>query len=94
MIKLIDILKEIGDSSSQPFPFEFYGSPYDEERYYGFDTNHYPYSVHISHDEDTNNEIGISFFVPDEEDPEIDRYNIETNKGDLFRIMEIGRAHV
>jgi hypothetical protein len=85
MIKLLDILKEIGDASSQPYKFEFYGSPYDEERYYGFETSHYPYSVHITNYED--NEIEISFFVPNEKDPDQERYDIETNRGDLFKIM-------
>lgn len=85
MIRLKSLLKEIGEATAQAFPFEFYGSPYDEDRYYGFETNHYPYSVHINNYED--NEIGISFFVPNEEDPNQDRYDIETNKGDMFKIM-------
>lgn len=86
MIKLIDILKEIGDASSQPYHFDFYGNNDDYDRYYGFETESYPYSVHIIQDEESNNEIGISFFIPDEDDPNIDSY-VETNKDSLFKIM-------
>jgi hypothetical protein len=91
MIKLTDILLEIGDSSIKPYSFEFYGDDDDEIRYYGFDTKNYPYSVkitqHLDNSGDLGNEIDIEFYVPDEEDPDLDRWNIETNKGDMFKIM-------
>ncbi|CAB4138638.1 hypothetical protein UFOVP331_198 [uncultured Caudovirales phage] len=92
MIKLIDILKEIGDASSQPFPFSFYGD-YGNVRMYGFETEHYPYSVELqytdldSYDEGTTNALGVRFYIPDDEDPDIERDDIVANKGELFRVM-------
>ena len=86
MIKLLDILKEIGDASSQPYPFSFYGD-YGDVRTYGFDTEHYPYSVELSYDEYEPNEISIRFYVPDEEDPELERDSVVTNTGELFKVM-------
>jgi len=88
MIKLIDILKEIGDASSQPYSFDFYGN-YSNTRIYGFDTENYPYTVELGNvtDEEEPNEIGVRFYVPDEKDPDIERDNIVTNKGELFKVM-------
>jgi hypothetical protein len=88
MIKLIDILKEIGDSSAQPYKFDFYGD-YGGDRIYGFDTENYPYTVELGNvtDEEEPNEIGVRFYVPDEKDPDIERDNIVTNKGELFKVM-------
>jgi hypothetical protein len=92
MIKLIDILKEIGDASSQPYPFDFYGD-YGNMRIYGFDTENYPYTVELQYtdldlyDEDTTNILGVRFYIPDDEDPDIERDDIVANKGELFKVM-------
>ena len=92
MIRLIDILREIGDASSQPYSFNFY---YDDGnmRVYGFDTENYPYTVELqytdldNYDEDITNILGVRFYVQDDEDPDIERDNIAVNKGELFRVM-------
>ena len=84
MIRLGDILKEIGDSTVAPYKWEFYGDDDNDIRYYGFYTEHYPYSVRIFQDE---NQIEIEFSVPDEKDPNIEKWNIETNKGNVYKIM-------
>ncbi len=92
MIKLIDILKEIGDASSQPYSFDFYGD-YANMRVYGFDTENYPYTVELQYDdldfydEDTTNVLGVRFYISDEEEPDLERDDIVTNKGELFKVM-------
>ena len=103
MIKLIDILKEIGDSSAQPYKFDFYGD-YGGDRIYGFDTENYPYTVELryedfdnydedyedfdNYDEDITNVLGIRFYVSDDDDdPDIEQDSIVTNKGELFKVM-------
>ena len=92
MIKLSDILNEIGDSSSQPYKFDFYGD-YDVMRVYGFYTENYPYTVELQYDdldfydEDTTNVLGVRFYVSDEDEPDLERDDIVTNKGELFRVM-------
>lgn len=92
MIRLRDILKEIGDASSQPYPFSFYGD-YADMRIYGFDTESYPYTVELQYtdldlyDEDITNVLGVRFYVSDEKDPDIERDDIVTNKGELFKVM-------
>ena len=92
MLRLIDLLTEIGDASSRPYSFDFYGD-YENMRVYGFDTENYPYTVELqygdldSYDEDTTNILGVRFYIPDEEDPDIERDDIVANKGELFRIM-------
>lgn len=92
MIKLTDILKEIGDASSQSYSFDYYGD-FGHARIYGFDTENYPYTVELqyedldNYDGDSNNILGVRFYIPDEEDPDIERDNIAVNKGELFRVM-------
>jgi hypothetical protein len=92
MIKLIDILKEIGDASSQPYSFDFYADD-GNMRIYGFDTENYPYTVELQYDdldfydEDTTNVLGVRFYVSDEDEPDLERDDIVTNKGELFRVM-------
>jgi len=92
MTKLLDILKEIGDASSQPYSFDFYGD-YDNMRIYGFDTENYPYTVELrysdtdAYDEDPTNILSVRFYIPDEDDPDIERDDIVANKGELFRVM-------
>jgi len=92
MIRLTHLLKEVGDASSQPYSFNFYGD-FDDMRIYGFDTENYPYTVELryadldNYNEDTSNILGVRFYIPDEEDPDIERDDIVANKGELFRIM-------
>lgn len=92
MIRLKDLLKEIGDASSQPYSFDFYGD-FGNARVYGFNTEHYPYTVELQYadvdgyDEDTSNILDVRFYVPDDEDPDIERDDIVANKGELFRVM-------
>lgn len=92
MIKLKDLLKEVGDASSQPYSFDFYGN-YDDMRIYGFDTENYPYTVELryadldNYDEDTTNILGVRFYVADEDAPDIELDYVVTNKGELFRVM-------
>ena len=86
MIKLIDILNEIGDASVQPYPFTLYDD-YGDVRIYGFDTRNYPYTVELRYDEETPSEISVRFYIPDSKDPDIERDNVVTNKGELFKVM-------
>lgn len=91
MIRLKDLLTEIGDASSQPYHFDFY-SDYGNMRIYGFDTDNYPYTVELQYDdlddyENLTNVIGVRFYITDDEDPDIERDDIVTNKGELFRVM-------
>jgi hypothetical protein len=92
MIKLIDILKEICDASSQPYSFDFYGD-YGNMRVYGFVTENYPYTVELQYDdldfydEDTTNVLGVRFYISDEEEPDLERDDIVTNEGKLFKVM-------
>ena len=79
-------LKEIGDSSSQPYSFDYYGES-GFERIYGFNTEKYPYTVEITPDDENPNEINIRFYIPDENDPDIEDDNIVTNEGNLFKVM-------
>ena len=92
MIRLKSLLTEIGDASSLPYHFDYY-SDYGNMRIYGFDTENYPYTVELQYTdlddypENSTNVLGIRFYVPDEEDPDIERDAIVTNKGELFRVM-------
>ena len=92
MIRLKDILTERGDASSLPYHFDYY-SDYGNMRIYGFDTENYPYTVELQYTdlddypENSTNVLGIRFYVPDDEDPDIERDAIVTNKGELFRVM-------
>jgi hypothetical protein len=79
-------LKEIGDSSSQPYPFNFYGDS-GWGRIYGFDTEKYPYTVEILPDDEEPNEVSVRFYIPDDKDPDIENDIIVTNEGNLFRVM-------
>jgi hypothetical protein len=88
MIRLKDLLKEIGDSSSQPYRFDYY-SNYAGMRVYGFDTPNYAYTVELQYEflDGSQNVLGVRFYVSDEEDPDIERDDIVTNKGELFKVM-------
>ena len=79
-------IKETGDSSSQPYSFDYYGES-GFGRIYGFDTEKYPYTVEITSDDENSNEINIRFYIPDENDPDIEDDNIVTNEGNLFKVM-------
>jgi len=85
-IKLINLLKEIGDSSSKPYPFDYYDDS-GWGRIYGFDTENYNYTVEILPDDDAANEVSVRFYVPNENDPDIENDTIVTNEGNLFRVM-------
>jgi hypothetical protein len=94
VIKLTDILREIGDASSRPYSYDFY---YEEDgrRLYGFNTESYPYTVVIYQDlDDSPNIAYVRFFVPDENDPDLEQDEVVTNKGELFRIMATVKAIV
>ena len=90
MIKLVDILKEVGDASAKPYKFDLY---IDDEytRTYGFYTDSdMPYSVEIEQedeDEEGGVTIDVRFFVVSEDDPDIEDYDTVTNKGELYRVM-------
>jgi len=92
MIRLKSLLKEIGDASSQPYRFDFYGD-YGDMRIYGFDTENYPYTVELqytdldNYGENTTNILGVRFYVSDEDDPKMELDDVVTNKGELFRVM-------
>ena len=79
-------LKEIGDSSSQPYSFDYYGES-DWGRIYGFDTENYPYTVEIIPNDENPNEVSIRFYVPDKANPDIEDDVVVTNEGNLFKVM-------
>ncbi len=86
-----EFLNEIGDSSSKAYHPDFYGD-YGNARIYGFETPSYPYTVELQYDdiddyEGANNVLSVRFYVPDDEDPDIERDDIVTNKGELFKVM-------
>jgi len=94
MIKLVDILKEIGDSTNiKPYYFKIVIDD-ENQRKYNFETDTTPptrYEVVIDEVEpndpfsDEPLRADIKFGVTNEEDT-ID-YNKVTNKGELFRVM-------
>lgn len=75
------------------FSSDFYGNYDNVMRIYGFNTENYPYTVELrydefeDYDENTTNILGVRFFTPDDEDPDIERDDVVTNKGELFRVM-------
>jgi len=80
------ILQEIGDSSAGAYEFDYYGDM-GHARVYGFETPSYPYTVELAPDDLENNILDVRFFVTDEEDPDEEKDDIVTNKGELFRVM-------
>ena len=80
MIKLIDILKEIGDAYSQSYEYSYDGSNYKAY----FTTEHNTqYKVIF---ETINNRMNISFGVIYDSDDDPD-FEVITNKGNIYRIM-------
>ena len=80
MIKLIDILKEIGDADSQSYEYSYDGSNYKAY----FTTEHNTqYKVIF---ETINNRMNISFGVIYDSDDDPD-FEVITNKGNIYRIM-------
>jgi hypothetical protein len=79
-------LKEVGDSSAQPYSFDYYGES-DWGRIYGFNTEKYPYTVEILPDDENPNRVSIRFYISNEDDPDIEDDSIVTNEGNLFRVM-------
>lgn len=91
MIKLTNILKEIGDASAKPYEYAYFGD-FEGTRIYGFDTENYPYTVELQyedldHYEDDENALGVRFYVSEEDKPDYERDDITTNKGELYRVM-------
>ena len=83
--KYDEFLNEIGDSSSKGYKFDFYGG--DDMRTYGFETPNCLYTVELEPSDESENVLNISFYVVDENDPDIQRDDIVTNKGELFKVM-------
>jgi hypothetical protein len=86
-----ELLNEVGDSSSKPYPSDFYGD-YGSARIYGFETPNYAYTVELQYTdiddyEGAKNVLAVRFYVPDDKDPDIERDDIVTNKGELFKVM-------
>jgi hypothetical protein len=80
MIKLIYILKEIGDANSQSYEYSYDGSNYRAYFTTEYDTQ---YKVIFK---TTNNRMEISFGVIYNSDDDPD-YEVITNKGNIYRIM-------
>ena len=95
MIKLTNILKEIineiGDGGSKPYNYKLTRKD-DDYMLYEFVTDlgtYYEVSFEIDEDFSKDEEwetMNIEFGV-DEKDGEGVDYNVETNKGELFRVM-------
>jgi len=87
MIKLIDLLKEVGDATSKPYKYDLY-SVFNDMRVYGFDTDKDTmYTVELVQPTDKNNTLDVSFYPVDEEDPDKEDFTVNTNKGELYRVM-------
>ena len=85
MIKLTNILQEIGDSTAKPYPFHIKSS-YKRIITYGFESEHFPYTVWLaSFAGDKENQMTVVFFVNYDVHPEGD--SVVTNKGELYRVM-------
>jgi hypothetical protein len=91
--QLAGIIKEIGDASSEPYYSEFI-SDFGDVRNYGFYSKDYPYTVELTQSEEAPNELYIRFFVPDENDPDIERDDIVTDKGEVFKIMSSVKSSI
>ena len=89
MIKLTNILKEIGDSSAKPYPFHKISSPLYKDMQvttYGFESEHFPYTVWLAtFAGEEVDQMTVVFFVNYDHSPEGD--TIITNKGELYRVM-------
>ena len=80
MIKLIDILKEIGDAYSQSYEYS-----YDGPNYRAYFTTEYNTQYKVTF-ETINNKMNISFGVIYDSDDDPD-FEVITNKGNIYRIM-------
>ena len=80
MIKLIDILKEIGDAYSQSYEYS-----YDGPNYRAYFTTEYNTQYKVTF-ETINNRMNISFGVIYDSDDDPD-FEVITNKGNIYRIM-------
>ena len=80
MIKLIDILKEIGEISSQPYEYS-----YDGPNYRAYFTTEYntKYKV-IFKMVDGRMDISFGVIYDSDDDPD---YEVITNKGNMYRVM-------
>lgn len=87
MIKLTDLLREVGEATSKPYKYDLY-SVFDDMRVYGFDTDKGTmYTVELEQPTDKNNILDVSFYPVDEEDPDNEDFTVNTNKGELYRVM-------
>ena len=80
MIKLINLLKEIGNANTQSY--EYY---YDGPNYRAYFTTEYNIQYKVSF-KTINNRMDISFGVIYDSDDDPD-FEIITNKGNIYRIM-------
>ena len=92
-MKLIDLLKEVGEATAKPYKFEkVYNDEF--ERIYGFETESgQMYNVIIEEIEPEDPftagggvRLDIRFYVVGE-DPEAEEYDKVVNKGELFKVM-------
>lgn len=88
--KIAGILKEVGDATAKPYNFQLYTDD-EYDRIYGFDTDsNTPYSLVIQQfDEDDEGGvlIDVKFYIPSDDNPDIEDYDAVTNKGELYRVM-------
>jgi hypothetical protein len=87
MIKLINLLSEVGDATSKPYRSDLYNISGDT-KVYGFTTDKGTmYTVELVQATDKNNILDVSFYPVDEEDPDKEDFTVNTNKGELYRVM-------
>jgi len=87
MIKLVDLLNEVGEATSKPYKYDLYSGAGDTQ-VNGFTTDKGTmYTVELVQDTDEKNKLDISFYPVDEEDPNKEDFTVNTNKGELYRIM-------
>ena len=84
MIKLVDILKEIGDANSQPYEYSYDGSNY--KAYFTTEYNtQYKVSFKIV-DGRMLIAFGVIYDSDYDDDDDLD-YEVITNKGNIYRVM-------
>ena len=80
MIKLINLLSEVGDATSKPYKSDLYNGSRDT-KVYGFTTDKGTmYTVELVQDTDEKNKLDISFYPVDDEDPNKEDFTVNTNK--------------
>jgi hypothetical protein len=87
MIKLVDLLREVGDATAKPYRSDLFTVSQDT-KVYGFTTDKGTmYTVELVQSTDKNNILDVSFYPVDEEDPDKEDFTVNTNKGELYRVM-------